>query len=479
MTDVPRTRDTQGSSPAAPPAEEGRVGGEQSVERVVDAVMPLPGHLRSVPDERTDPLAQLGLQLYRMAALQSSVPMLVVSVQGLVAAANPAACALLGRSEDELKSMSLAEMSHPDDVEAGRASLARVLLGDTPHYRATRRYIRPDGSVVHVDASVSLLRDDEGRPVGFFAIAVDETVRIEAERRAAEADELLRASMNSLLDPWVFLRPIRDDAGRIVDFVYVEANAVACEHNGLPHDELVGRRLLELLPGHAGELLDMYAAVVDSGVPLAIDDHPFVGPDGTPGWFDNRAVRIGEDGLSFTWKDVTEQHLLRQQLAKRATTDTLTGLANRAGLEDAAERLGVISRGSTERISVLFLDLDGMKDVNDTLGHPAGDQLLRTVADRIAGTLRSSDTVARLGGDEFVVLAAGIDEDTAASTLAVKIAQAVTRPVHIDGQVLVPTISIGIAVGDSATPFEVLLKKADDQLLARKRDLYGEGPRRT
>ncbi|MGE3810923.1 MAG: diguanylate cyclase, partial [Candidatus Nanopelagicales bacterium] len=159
---------------------------------------------------------------------------------------------------------------------------------------------------------------------------------------------------------------------------------------------------------------------------------------------------------------------------KRATTDVLTGLANRAGLEDAAERLGAITRGSTERLSVLYLDLDGMKEVNDSLGHPAGDQLLRTVADRIAGTLRSSDTVARLGGDEFVVLAAGIDEDTAASTLAVKIAQAVTRPVHLDGQVIVPTISIGIAVGDLATPFDVLLKKADDQLLARKRDLYGD-----
>jgi len=475
VTDVPRTGDPSGSSPPPPGAEPDRVPHPHaSVDQVVDAVMPRAGQLRAVPDERSDSLASLGLQLYRMAAVQSAVPMLVVSVEGRVAAANDAACALLGRSEAELQSMSLAEVSHPDDVEAGRAALADVLTGDVGHYRATRRYLRPDGSVVHVDASVTLLHDDEGRPVGFFAVAVDETERLVAERRAAEADELLRASMNSLLDPWVFLRPVRDDGGRIVDFVYLEANIAACEHNGLTHDELVGRRLLDLLPGHAGELLEMYAQVIETGVPLAIDDHPFVSPDGSPGWFDNRAVKVGDDGLSFTWKDVTEAHLLRLQLAKRATTDVLTGLANRAGLEDAAERLGAITRGSTERLSVLYLDLDGMKEVNDSLGHPAGDQLLRTVADRIAGTLRSSDTVARLGGDEFVVLAAGIDEDTAASTLAVKIAQAVTRPVHLDGQVIVPTISIGIAVGDLATPFDVLLKKADDQLLARKRDLYGD-----
>lgn len=122
-------------------------------------------------------------------------------------------------------------------------------------------------------------------------------------------------------------------------------------------------------------------------------------------------------------------------------------------------------------MAALYLDLDGLNTINNRFGHPAGDAVIRAVGDRIAGALRATDVVARVGGDEFVVLAPGVG-DGVAESLAVKIAQAVTRPVRVEGAAIVPTISVGICVGSGETSIDDLIARADASLLERKRQLY-------
>lgn len=151
-----------------------------------------------------------------------------------------------------------------------------------------------------------------------------------------------------------------------------------------------------------------------------------------------------------------------QELAHAATHDALTGLANRVALEE----------GATGHDTLLFVDLDGFKAVNDELGHAAGDEVLVAVAQRISGIVSSRDLVARFGGDEFAVLLRDVVEPGIAQAIAARVLQAVAEPLIVDGQTAQITGSIGIAMPTTAvTPLPVLLRQADKALYAAK----GEG----
>jgi len=191
---------------------------------------------------------------------------------------------------------------------------------------------------------------------------------------------------------------------------------------------------------------------------------PVAGADGEPGWFAVSAQDITERRRA-----ELELRALTDVLAERAVRDPLTGLANR---ELLAERLrAALSRdarsgGST---AVLFLDLDGFKQVNDRHGHAVGDEVLRCVAGRLSGVVRPSDTVARLGGDEFVVLVESCTAETVGVLLR-RVAVALAEPVPVDELSLVVGASIGVATatGGDMDPAG-LLAAADARMYDVKR----------
>ncbi|MHA6820804.1 putative bifunctional diguanylate cyclase/phosphodiesterase [Ralstonia pseudosolanacearum] len=168
--------------------------------------------------------------------------------------------------------------------------------------------------------------------------------------------------------------------------------------------------------------------------------------------------------------DITQIREAQQRIRHLATHDTLTGLLNRCALEDRLEHALALARRNRSRVSVMFLDLDRFKNVNDTLGHQFGDQLLREVAARLQACAREADTVARLGGDEFVVMLESLD-GVGTRRVAERILAAIGAPFHIDGQELFLGVSIGIAVAphDGDDP-HTLLRKADAAMyLAKER----------
>ncbi len=127
-----------------------------------------------------------------------------------------------------------------------------------------------------------------------------------------------------------------------------------------------------------------------------------------------------------------------------------------------------------EKLAVLCLDLDHFKDVNDTLGHPVGDLLLKAVADRLRHCIGETDTVARLGGDEFAIVQLGASQPTDATTLATRLTEAINAPFELDGHHVVVGISIGIAIApDDGTDPHQLLKNADMALYRAKADGRG------
>lgn len=163
-----------------------------------------------------------------------------------------------------------------------------------------------------------------------------------------------------------------------------------------------------------------------------------------------------------TTLDITERTKAESEIRQLTNYDTLTGLPNRSLLHDRLKL--AIAQASREHqlVGVLFLDLDRFKSINDTLGHRAGDLLLKTIAMRLSSCIRESDTLARLGSDEFVALLIGVNTAEAISTVANKILALVSEPIYIDGQETFTSGSIGIAVypmdGDDSY---TLLKHAD------------------
>jgi len=193
---------------------------------------------------------------------------------------------------------------------------------------------------------------------------------------------------------------------------------------------------------------------------------------------DGRTIAIlnhpmADGGWVATHDDITERQRAEQQIAHMARHDALTDLPNRMLFrERLVEALAGVSRGS--KLAVLYLDLDRFKGVNDTLGHPMGDELLKLVAGRLRHCVRDTDTVARVGGDEFAVIQAGIEEPLDTAILARRISEAVSAPYDLAGHAVVVDTSIGIALApsDGLEP-DGLLKAADMALYGAKADGRG------
>ncbi len=277
------------------------------------------------------------------------------------------------------------------------------------------------------------------RALSLVLIAVVVHAASQALRDAAGA----RADAVAVLDTFGEVMPI---GMALVDteLRFLRSNSVFTRMCGWQDGGLLGRSVLELgtlVPGlvhHLERVRDGYPAppleVMCAGRWWTLQLFAVPGADGLL-------------GMGMAASDITEQREAARALAHSATHDALTGLPNRALL---ADRLEVeVARASRRRepIAVLFCDLDRFKEVNDSLGHAAGDELLRATGERLRQAVRTGDTVARLGGDEFAVLCGDLADAEAAVAVAERIRALVRAPVRIGDRELSVTMSIGVTAG--------------------------------
>jgi diguanylate cyclase (GGDEF)-like protein/PAS domain S-box-containing protein len=273
---------------------------------------------------------------------------------------------------------------------------------------------------------------------------------------------------------------VYDAGGRIFD-----ANRRACETLGYTREELLSLSMTDveaiLLPEGVAGLWRRLA----SGEPVTTQGAQRR-KDGTAFPVEIRVALLGEVGghrlaLSIA-RDITERRASERLLARRAYHDPLTGLPNRALLMDRLEHALARAHRQKTTLTVLLLDLDDFKGVNDASGHECGDRLLEEVGRRLDSGVRSSDTVARLGGDEFVILLEEIGDEGEAALAADRIKKELEAPFKIGRRELQVTASIGVAVGTSAGggPRE-LLRNADLAMYRAKEngknryEVYGTG----
>jgi len=241
----------------------------------------------------------------------------------------------------------------------------------------------------------------------------------------------------------------------------------ACERMlGAKPDEIIGRDLAEFWTGEDCERLKAFlteVAASHSGtigpVELGIGrgaQHRFTECVGT-----NLTRDSAVQGLALNFRDISERKALEAQLRQLALQDPLTELANRSLFRDRVHHALTLAQRNKSGVAVMFLDLDNFKNINDSLGHDAGDRLLRNVAQRIVAACRSSDTVARLGGDEFAVLLEGVAAVAEVEGSAGALIEKLQAPLALDGKALRVTASIGIAYSAGESAPEALLSNAD------------------
>jgi diguanylate cyclase (GGDEF)-like protein/PAS domain S-box-containing protein len=235
---------------------------------------------------------------------------------------------------------------------------------------------------------------------------------------------------------------------------------------GLKPEEIHGRSLPDLWSGEDGERLRRFLAEVGESTAGTVGPVELRIEQGSRRCvIESVGSNLTQDpavaGLALNFRDISERKALEEQLRQLAFHDPLTLLANRNLFRDRVQHALTLAPGAGRSVAVMFLDLDNFKNINDSLGHDAGDRLLQAVAQRIVKTTRSSDTVARLGGDEFAVLLEKVGSAEEVERLARALIETLAQPFALDGKEVRIGVSIGVAFSSPAGGAETLLSNAD------------------
>jgi diguanylate cyclase (GGDEF)-like protein/PAS domain S-box-containing protein len=374
---------------------------------------------------------------------------------------------MLGYTPEEWRANKLwKERLHPDDQERILAADERFEASGEP-FREEYRLLARDDSVVWVREEAVLVRDEEGEPLYWQGVFYDLTDRKEAERTLRESERRFRSAFD---DAAVGMALVGLD-GR-----WLRVNRSLCEMLGYPQGELLGKTFQDVThPADLEKDLGHLRRLVAGEIRTYQMEKRYLHKEGRVVWAMLSVSLVRDEGgepLYFVSQvqDMSGRKRMEGQLQRQALHDDLTGLPNRKLLVDRLRQaLERTRRRRGRKVAVLFMDLDGFKVVNDSLGHEAGDLLLVIVAERLRRCLRPEDTLARFGGDEFVVLLESVEVPGEAVRVAQRITDELRRPFVLEGRELHVSASAGISSGTARTKTpEDLLRDADTAMYRAK-----------
>lgn len=369
---------------------------------------------------------------------------------------NRAACTLIGRDKHDIVGRLDAEI-FPDHIDQHREAEHQVMTTQRSVWDSIEKLALPTGHTVDVEVDrVPYWRGSNVEGVIVFARDITERLRIETALRASE--ERYRTILTEIKDGYFEV----DLHGNLLFF-----NRATADILGYPEEELFGLNNRQYTCSEAA--LAVYQAfnqVYRTGIPFSTE-YPIIRKDGTTRYIDVSVSLMQDEqsrptGFRGIARDITERKETEVRLQFLAHHDVLTSLPNRSLVMERLALALTSAQQQHHRLAVLFLDLDRFKNVNDTLGHVVGDQLLRGVAQRLQASLRPKDMVARMGGDEFLILLSSVTRREEVPEVARRILNQLQDPWLLEGEEFRCPGSIGIALfPDDGEDAGTLLKHAD------------------
>jgi diguanylate cyclase (GGDEF)-like protein/PAS domain S-box-containing protein len=386
--------------------------------------------------------------------------------------ADHAATMLLGWSTEELVGERLYLLMHPDDQDrAVRTWIELLGLPPGSTRRARLRIRHHDGTWLWFEATHYNRLDDPDAP-GIYTELLDISDEMAAHEALRAAEQLLRRLTEAL--PIGVLQV--DVQGRLI-----HRNERITEIVGMPAAETLAEQFSQLEPDDRITLDGAVAKVLADGGDVDIEVGLRRCGEAQRCGIGLRALTADSGavtGVIVCVTDVTEMVRARRELEHRATFDPLTGCHNRASTIASLQQV-MAECPPTRGTAAVFVDLDGFKQINDSLGHAAGDTVLRRVVDCLTGAVRAGDLVGRLGGDEFLVICREVETPAAAERLGGKLAAAIRTDVPLDGVPVVPRGSVGVAWARGGTgTAQELIAEADRAMYRCKKASEAAGARR-
>ena len=371
----------------------------------------------------------------------------------------------LGESGPSVEGKSMQEVTLPEAWQEIRPFLERARQGEPSTYTVKRRRAS-DGSMRELDVSLVPHRDEAGQVIGIYVLLIDVTQRRRTEESLRLSNRALESSINAVNITRI------GEAGQ--EIVYV--NPAFERITGYSAAEVMGKDPWFLHGEDRDQAgLDVLRRAVRARSEATVLLRNYR-KDGALFWNELRVAPVLDESGRVTHmlavsNDVTERVRYEQEVERNANFDALTGLPNRNLLNDRIAHAIAQADRSGQLLGVLFVDVDQLKRINDSLGHDMGDKVIVAVGKRIADALRSGDTVARLGGDEFVVLLPDLKNEDDAAAVAGKVLNFINTPIRIGSHEFALTASIGVALyPKDGAEAGTLFRNADTALYRAKED---------
>lgn len=402
------------------------------------------------------------LQLLEAICRETTDAIYAVDTGGHALFVNDALCKLIGRPRESLLDTELAS-SLPANIAGRLRQGQQHVMAGAASIRGESMLATADGGIRHLLDTLGPLHDPEGHVIGVFGISRDITERKRAEDQHRQWAMAFENTRDGVI--------ITDPRSRIV-----AVNRAFTEITGLADKDVIGQTPRMLRSGqHGAEFYSaLWKSLNESGYWQGEIWNRRRNGEVYPEWLTISAVRDEQGTLvNFVgvFTDITRLKRSEAEVQRLVKYDPLTGLPNRQQVHEKLTSAIQACRHGCKRVAVLAIDLDGFKTVNDSLGHPAGDELLIRIAGRLRSRLHEGDLLSRLGGDEFLVMIQGVTDIAEISLLATRLLQAVSDPVRLSGgHDAYVTASIGISIhpdDGSATAVE-MLRDADAAMYRAK-----------